>query len=513
VVKEVELVWGTEQAEAIKKLKAEAMKKLKAALISAPALMPLVYAPEEGGFVGRIVLRVDASRFGFGAILQQEDRDGKRHPVRYESGLWTPAESRYDAVKLECRGLRAIKKFRYYLYGVHFLVEIDARTLVHQLNQPTSDLPGTIVGRWLAYTVDPDVHLRYQARAGRETWHRARKQSTQTSTFLTPNTPKEEAKQEMQDQMDILRKELEQLRLFQQSAFAPQNNYGQSRNYSQGQNQGQGQGQGPQGQGYQPRETRPTEQIPVNDQGCRWCGLNNHRKYNCFDYNRSLREGEIHYIDEADKRTRMGPTGSGGPLIPLPERAGVWQKVWLMQNRRRTESQGTVPAASGGRIAEVGQGTTSEVRNLMLEYTPRITEEEEDETVFPAVNFRGPELEVGEVRTHLVLQDEKGQTTGWLEAKRGIEGIEDTIVVNPEEWLRQKRQKQQHYPGVGTRNRPSVTIEDTEDEEDIAERARSEAPEGEEILIEEDEEEEQEEETPPAKKKGEKKTSRKRRKP
>src|SRR5437588_5384748 len=75
-----------------------------------------------------------------------------RHPVRYESGLWTPAETRYDAVKLECRGLlRALKKFRYYLYGVHFLVEVDAQTLIHQLNQPTSDIPGAIVGRWIAY--------------------------------------------------------------------------------------------------------------------------------------------------------------------------------------------------------------------------------------------------------------------------------------------------------------------------------------------------------------------------
>ena len=31
------------------------------------------------------------------------------------------------------------------------LIEIDAHTLVHQLNQPTSYLPGAIVRRWLAY--------------------------------------------------------------------------------------------------------------------------------------------------------------------------------------------------------------------------------------------------------------------------------------------------------------------------------------------------------------------------
>ena len=47
--------------------------------------------------------------------------------------------------------MRALMKFRYYLYGTYFLIQIDARTLVHQLNQPTSDLLGAIVGRWLAY--------------------------------------------------------------------------------------------------------------------------------------------------------------------------------------------------------------------------------------------------------------------------------------------------------------------------------------------------------------------------
>src|SRR5205085_8725313 len=107
---------------------------------------------EAGKSLGRIVLSVDASLLGFGAILQQEDKHGRRHPSRYESGLWSGTECKYDAGKLECRALlRAIKKFRNYLYGVHFLVEIDARTLIHQLNQPINDIPGAVVGRWLTY--------------------------------------------------------------------------------------------------------------------------------------------------------------------------------------------------------------------------------------------------------------------------------------------------------------------------------------------------------------------------
>ena len=72
--------------------------------------------------------------------------------MRYESGLWTLAETRDDVVKPVCRGLLcALTKFRYYLYGVQFLIEIDGCMLVHQLNQPTSYFPGAIVGCWLAY--------------------------------------------------------------------------------------------------------------------------------------------------------------------------------------------------------------------------------------------------------------------------------------------------------------------------------------------------------------------------
>ena len=72
--KEVVFVWGAE--------KEKAMEKLKTALSLAPALKPLVYMPEDDGFVGRGVLGVDACGLGFGAILQQEDRENRPHPVR-----------------------------------------------------------------------------------------------------------------------------------------------------------------------------------------------------------------------------------------------------------------------------------------------------------------------------------------------------------------------------------------------------------------------------------------------
>ena len=94
------------------------------------------------------MLSVDSSLIGWGAILQQEDDIIQWHPSQYENGLWSLVERKYASGKLEWRGLlKALKKLRYYLYRVRFLVEIYIKTLVHQLNQPASDLPSLVVNR------------------------------------------------------------------------------------------------------------------------------------------------------------------------------------------------------------------------------------------------------------------------------------------------------------------------------------------------------------------------------
>ena len=144
-------VWGKEQEIA--------MDKLKMALTTAPAMKTLNYSEK----AGEIVLAVDASLQGWGAVLQQGVAGSKdRHPVRYESGLWNEQETRYDAGKRECRGLmKALKKVRYWLYGTKFVIEIDANTLVAQLNQSASDLPGALVTRWLAWIRLFDFDVRH----------------------------------------------------------------------------------------------------------------------------------------------------------------------------------------------------------------------------------------------------------------------------------------------------------------------------------------------------------------
>ena len=94
--------WGVAQDEA--------MATLKLALTSAPALVKIIYIDGAGA----IILAVDASLKGWGAVLMQLDAQGRRHPSRYESGLWNKAEQCYDATKRECRGvLKALRKVRY----------------------------------------------------------------------------------------------------------------------------------------------------------------------------------------------------------------------------------------------------------------------------------------------------------------------------------------------------------------------------------------------------------------
>ncbi|KAJ5289394.1 uncharacterized protein N7443_009647 [Penicillium atrosanguineum] len=131
--------WGAKQQAAF-----DTVKEL---LSSFPTVLPIDYAFQPL----MIVVAVDASGKGWGAVLMQE-RDGVRKPARYESGAWTETQLTYDAGKLECRAvLMALKKFRHWLYGIHFVLETDAKTLVSQLNRPATDLPGALVTRWMAW--------------------------------------------------------------------------------------------------------------------------------------------------------------------------------------------------------------------------------------------------------------------------------------------------------------------------------------------------------------------------
>ena len=104
------------------------MDQLKLRITEAPILISLDFWPS----ALPIILHSDASTtIGWGAILSQRQPDGSICPARFESGIWNDTEKKYDAIKLECRGLlKTLKKFHFWLFGRYFTVETDAQTLV-----------------------------------------------------------------------------------------------------------------------------------------------------------------------------------------------------------------------------------------------------------------------------------------------------------------------------------------------------------------------------------------------
>ena len=98
--------------------------KLKACLLSDPILkLPDMSRP--------FVLRTDASNFGLGAILLQY-HNSVPFPVAFASRKLLDREKSYSAIERECLSIVfGIDKFRFYLLGKEFLLEVDHRPLIY----------------------------------------------------------------------------------------------------------------------------------------------------------------------------------------------------------------------------------------------------------------------------------------------------------------------------------------------------------------------------------------------
>ena len=77
------------------------------------------------------ILITDASDYGAGAILHQEDTDGTRRMVGAPSRSFTETEKRYATIEKEALAvLWSLEKFHYYICGAPILVETDHKPLV-----------------------------------------------------------------------------------------------------------------------------------------------------------------------------------------------------------------------------------------------------------------------------------------------------------------------------------------------------------------------------------------------
>ncbi|KAJ8729020.1 hypothetical protein PYW07_006716 [Mythimna separata] len=93
-------------------------------------------------------VHTDASSIAYSAILLQQHPDSGLHAVQYMSRKTNDAEQRYSSYELEALAIiEAIKKFRHYLFGIHFKIVTDCQAFALTLKK--KDLSAKIARRVL----------------------------------------------------------------------------------------------------------------------------------------------------------------------------------------------------------------------------------------------------------------------------------------------------------------------------------------------------------------------------
>jgi len=131
----------------------EAFETLKRAVTTAPVLR--IFDPDL-----ITAVETDASGFAIGAVLFQTDGNGDSRPVAYTSRKLNPAERNYPTHEQELLAVvHALKTWRYYLDGSHFIVYTDHATLQHFPTQPNLTRRQA---RWMELLQEYDFDFRYK---------------------------------------------------------------------------------------------------------------------------------------------------------------------------------------------------------------------------------------------------------------------------------------------------------------------------------------------------------------
>lgn len=128
----------------------EAANELKKRLISAPVL-------KSADLSQPFILRTDASDYAIGAVLAQKDKEGKEHPVAYESRKLRPTERRWTHEKELLAIVHAFKVWRRYLQGSKTHVFTDHQTLQY-LNKQKQLTPLQVDWMSTLSQFDYDIH-------------------------------------------------------------------------------------------------------------------------------------------------------------------------------------------------------------------------------------------------------------------------------------------------------------------------------------------------------------------
>jgi transposase InsO family protein len=118
-----------------------AFTAIKTMLTSHPALRAPDYSKE-------FILQTDASGYGTGFLLMQEDADGSRYMVSCGSRTLNKAQRNWTASERECYAvLMGIRACRHYVYGKLFRLETDHKALETILVDSPTDKHGKL-NRW-----------------------------------------------------------------------------------------------------------------------------------------------------------------------------------------------------------------------------------------------------------------------------------------------------------------------------------------------------------------------------
>ncbi len=105
------------------------------------------------------MVNTDASATAIAAILMQE-YEGKEHPICYTSRTLNDAERRYSTIERECLAIVfAVKAYRNYLTGTHFVIVTDHRPLKYLL---TIKDASSRLAKWAMFLMEYSFTIQYR---------------------------------------------------------------------------------------------------------------------------------------------------------------------------------------------------------------------------------------------------------------------------------------------------------------------------------------------------------------
>ena len=127
-------------------------------ILKMKCMMALVLAFAD--FQKPFLLETDASSCGLGAVLSQQQDDGKYHPVAYASQELKGGEKKYHSLKLEFLALKwaMTDQFKEYLWYKPFTVCADNNPLTYVMTTPNLDAIGH---RWVAALARYNMTIEY----------------------------------------------------------------------------------------------------------------------------------------------------------------------------------------------------------------------------------------------------------------------------------------------------------------------------------------------------------------